>query len=267
MAFSPNMKNNIKEACKFANHFDAKLYLVHIGAYEVGKKEKLEKIIKELAYNKEIEIIFREGKPVPTLSKICDENQIDLLMLGALQRENLFKHYVGSVARKLTKKVKCSVLLLINKSDENFIRKHIVVNGLETSQSENTINRAFYVAQRLSSKKITIVEEIKDKEVKVDDDRSLRKATITHERRVHQENLRIKKIIETIPEAYKNSLEIKLQGIFGKSGYSIGHYARVVRSDLLITDNANRQSLLKKILANELDFLLSELPTNVLILK
>lgn len=261
------MKTNLREACKFANHFGAKLYVVHIGMEEKHKKDQLQQTIYELNYQGALEILFREGEPVNTLSLVCDENHIDLLMLGALQRENLFKHYLGSVARKLTKKVKCSVLLLIKHSEERSAHHHIVVNGLETNQSEDTINRAFYVANHLSTKKLTIVEEIKHTEVKVDDDRSQRRAAISHERKIHQENLRIKKIIETIPEEYKEVLEVKLQGIFGKSGYSIGHYARVVRSDLLITDNATRQSLLKKLLANELSFILSELPTNVLILK
>lgn len=261
------MKTNLREACRFANQFGAKLYVVHIGVEDAVKKQQLQETIDELKYEGELEILFKEGNPVQALSAICDEHQIDLLMLGALQRENLLKHYLGSVARKLTKKVNCSVLLLIKYSEENSAHHHIVINGLETDQSEDTINRAFYVANNLAAKKVTIVEEIKHKEDKVDDDRSQRRAAISHERKVHQENLRIQKIIDTIPEDYKNNLEMKLQGIFGKSGYSIGHYARVVRSDLLITDNAKRQSLLKKIVANELSFILSELPTNVLILK
>lgn len=267
VAFSPNMKANLSEACKFANYFNAKLYVVHIGKEEEAKKKSIQKVIYELDFNGELEVIFKEGKPVQTLSAICEKNKIDLLMLGALQRENLLKHYLGSVARKLTKKVSCSVLLLIKQTKNDEVHKHIVVNGLETDESENTIHRAFYVANSLSSKKVTIVEETKGKEVKVDDDRSLRRAAINHERKVHQENLRIQKIIDSVPEKYKVDLKVKLQGIYGKSGYSIGHYARVVRSDLLITDNAKRQTLLKKLLANELSFILSELPTNVLILK
>ncbi|MGY6648268.1 universal stress protein [Wenyingzhuangia sp. IMCC45574] len=266
-AFSPTLKNNLLEAFKFANYFNAKLYIVHIGTQDAYKKKLLLEVIDEIDHQVEVELLFKEGKPVKALSMVCVEQNIDLLMLGALQRENLFKHYVGSVARKLTKKVGCSVLLLIKQSEENRIHKHIVVNGLETAQSEETISSAFYVATSLSSRKVTIVEEIKSKGLKVDDDRSQRRVAISHERQAHQENLRVQKIIDTVPEEYKHGVEIKKQGIYGKSGYSIGHYARVVRSDLLITDTAKRQSLLKKMLANELSFLLSELPTNVLILK
>jgi len=267
VAFSPNLKANLIEACRFANYFKAKLYVVHIGKYESSKKDSLLQILDEFGFLGAIEFIFEEGDPVQVLSDICDKNKIDLLILGAVKREKLLKHYLGSVARKLTQKVSCSVLLVIRQSEEEISKQHIVVNGFETLQSQSTISTAFYVAKTLSSKKVTIVEEIKNNGVRVDDDRSLRRATITHERKVHQENLRIKKIIETVEQEYKNNIEIKLQGIFGKSGYSIGHYARVVRADLLIMDTARKQSFLKKMIANDLSFLLSELPTDVLILK
>ncbi|NIJ46515.1 hypothetical protein FHR24_003003 [Wenyingzhuangia heitensis] len=201
------------------------------------------------------------------MSKICEENKIDLLILGAVKREKLMKHYLGSVARKLTKKVKCSVLLIMNQSQKEIYKKHIVVNGLESEKSHETISTAFYVANSLSSKKITIVEEINNTEVKVDDDRSLRRAAINHERKTHQENLRVKKILKVIPKEFKEPIDIKLQGIFGKSGYSIGHYARVVRSELLIMHTPTHLNFVKKIVANDLSFILSELPTDVLIIK
>ena len=43
----------------------------------------------------------------------CKKEQIDLLVLGALQQENIFKYYVGSIAREVTRKAPCSILLLI----------------------------------------------------------------------------------------------------------------------------------------------------------
>lgn len=255
------------QACRFATYFKAKLYVVHIGEKDQQKENKFKAIVHEFGFSGEVVYLFKEGNPIKVLSSICDENQIDLLILGAVKRENLMKHYLGSVARKLTKKVNCSVLLLINQSQKEIFKKHIVVNGLESDRSHNTISTAFYVAQSLSSKKITIVEEIKNNEVKIDDDRSLRRAAINHERKTHQENLRVKKILNVLPVEFKNNIEIKLQGIFGKSSYSIGHYARVVRSDLLIMDTPKHQSFIKKIVANDLSFILSELPTDVLIIK
>lgn len=227
----------------------------------------LKTLVKEFGFGGDVEYVFKEGRPVNVLLEICNKKEIELLILGAVKREKFLKHYLGSIARKLTKKVNCSVLLLMNQSQKEISKKHIVVNGLETERAEDTIGTAFYVAKSLLSKKMTIVEEIKNEGLKVDDDRSLRRAAINHERKAHQEDLRVKKILETIPQEFKTDLEIKLQGVFGKSGYSIGHYARVVRSDLFIMDVPKKLSLLKRIVANDLSFILSELPTDVLIIK
>ena len=61
---------------------------------------------------------------------------------------------------------------------------------------------------------------------------------------------------------------VHLQNIFGTRGYSIGHYARVVRADLLIMNAAeNRKSFFERIFPKDLEHILSELPTDVLIIQ
>ena len=62
------------------------------------------------------EIIFKPGDPVSAILSAAKENSIDLLILGALKRENFLKYYVGSIARKITRQAQCSVLLLIGPS-------------------------------------------------------------------------------------------------------------------------------------------------------
>ena len=125
---------------------------------------------------------------------------------------------MGSIARKITREAKCSVLLLIKPSVERVPCEHIVVNGLKDPKTEQTITSAFYVAKQLKAQKITIVEEINQEEisVKVDDNKSLRRATIMKERIKLRENSRIKEIVKHIPENYTKDIIIKSQPIFGK---------------------------------------------------
>ena len=117
-------------------------------------------------------------KPYNVILDACDSKNIDLLILGALQHENMFQFYVGSIARKLTRKVSCSVLLLIKPSDVRVPCKHVVVNGLDAPDTPLAITDAFYVANALGAQQLTIVEEIRQSEihVTVEDDRSLKKS-------------------------------------------------------------------------------------------
>lgn len=270
VAFSPNLKANLFEAARLASLFKSKLILIHIGDESEEKKDVLNEILNTFNPDfKDYEVVFKPGNPVEVILSTSEEKGVDLLILGALQRENFLKYYVGSIARKITRKAKCSILLLIKPSVESIPCRHIVVNGLKDPKTKQTITSAFYVAKHLQAERITIVEEIKQNEitVKVDDDKSLRKATIFKERIKRREESRIKEIIEHIPEEYTSSISIKSQPIFGKQGYSIGHYAQISRADLLIMNAPTKMTFWDRLFPHDIEHILTELPTDVLIIQ
>ena len=267
IAFSPSLKPNLHEAIRLANMFGSQLIGIHVGDKSPEKDTKLKLILDNAPTLKnELKILWQKGKPVDVILSTIKNQNIDLLILGALQQENLFKYYVGSIARKLTREATCSVLLMIKPSIDRITCKHIVVNGLEDEKTEETIKTAFKVSNDLGCTKITIVEEISQAEldVKVNDDKTLRKANIIKERINTRENKRVKNILKDID---CSNISIKTQSIFGRRGYSIGHYALVKRADLLVMNAPKKLNLLDRIFPHDLEYILSELPTDVLIVK
>lgn len=267
IAFSPNLKANLFEAIRISNMFGAELIGVHVGEKSDKKEAQLQKLLSEApSLNSPLKTIWQKGKPVEVILKTSTKEQVDLLILGALQKENLYKYYVGSIARALTRKAPCSVLLLIKPSIERVPCKHIVVNGLKDEKTKETIKTAFKVGNYLDCKRITIVEEISQAEldIKVNDDSTLRKATLEKERIKKREDLRVEKILKEID--CKNTT-LKIQSIFGRRGYSIGHYARVKRADLLIMNAPIKTTFLDRIFPHDIEYILSELPTDLLIVK
>ena len=267
IAFSPNLKANLFEAIRISNMFDAELIGVHVGEKSIEKEEKLNKLLKEAPnLQTSFKTIWQKGKPVKVILDTCYQEQVDLLILGALQKENLYKYYVGSIARELTRNAPCSVLLMIKPSVIRVPCKHIVVNGLKNEKTEETIKTAFKVSKNLDCKRITIVEEISqaELEIKVNDDRSLRKATIAKERIKMREDSRVEKILQNID---CKDTTLKIQSIFGRRGYSIGHYAKVKRVDLLVMNAPTKTSIFDRIFLHDIEYILSELPTDLLIVK
>jgi nucleotide-binding universal stress UspA family protein len=267
IAFSPNLKANLFEAIRLANMLEAELVGVHVGEKSQEKEDQLSQLISETpTLNTPLKTVWQKGKPVDVILRTSVDQKIDLLILGALQQENLYKYYVGSVARELTRKATCSVLLLIKPSIERVPCKQIVVNGLKDKKTTETIQASFLISKALGCKRITIVEEISQKEVevKVSDDVSLRKATIEKEKLTRREDSRIQKILDDIDT---KDITIKMQSIFGKRGYSIGHYAKVKRADLLVMNAPTKTSILDRIFPHDIEYILTELPTDVLIVK
>lgn len=269
-AFSPTLEINILETTRIAHFFNAKLILLHVGEKTNEKLAILNSLLEKIEYRDDaIEVQWEEGKPVSVILESCTKFNIDLLVLGALQHENRYRFYVGSIARTLTRKVNCSVLLLIKPSAERLPCKHIVVNGLDAPETPVAILDAFYAANALGAQQITIVEEISQQEihVTVEDDRSLMKANIMKERLKHREESRVRKILKSLPEAFLQNIKIKTQSIFGKRGYTIGHYAEIVRADLLVMNAPKKTGLLDRIFRHDLEYILSDLPTDLLIIR
>ena len=270
-AFSPNLKANVFEALRLSNSLNGSLYFLHVGKKTHIKNTKLNDILNLSPIKpKNIIVIWKEGDAVKTIITQFKKNNIDLLLLGALQRENVLKFYLGSIARKITRKSPCSVLLLIKPSVEMVAKKHIVVNAFKSSQTIDTISSAFEYADKLKIPKITLVDEINQSEinVNVDDDISLKKATKKREEVTKKEELRISEIVKSIPSLLLKNKQVNSQSIFGTRGYSIGHYARVARADLLVINSEEkRMSLWSKLFPKDLEYILSEIPTDVLIVK
>lgn len=270
VAFSPNLKANICEVARLSTFLKATLVLIHVGEKSSDKEKQLQEFLAPFVKDElQYEFVFQNGDPVDVILSVSEAKKVDLLVLGAVQRENVLKYYVGSIARKITRKAKCSVLLLIKPSVERQPCEHVVVNGLEDPRTKKTISNAFYMASTIHANRITIVEEVSQDEiaVKVDDDKSLRKATIAKEIIRKRENNRVKEIIDEIPEAHKKNLAVKTQPIFGKRGYSIGHYAKVSRADLLVMNAAGKLNFWDRLFPHDIEHILTELPTDVLIIQ
>tara|TARA_B100001093_G_scaffold148536_1_gene141277 strand:+ start:111 stop:959 length:849 start_codon:yes stop_codon:yes gene_type:complete len=270
VAFSPNLQANVFEALRMSALFDASLVMVHVGEKTRSKEARLQKIIADFpGSTPEYTVLWKAGHPAEVLLRACEDEKADILILGALKREGLLKYYIGSVARKLTRKCHCDVLLLIKPSVERMPCSYAVVNGLAHEKTEKAIARAFYVLDSLGATRLTVVEEIPEDDVaiKVDDDRGLRKSTIVKERIKMREDSRVKKILMHIPDKLKRTINYDVQHIFGRRGYSIGHFARVKRADLLVMNAPSKLTLLDRLFPHDLEYILSDLPTDVLIVR
>ena len=269
-AFSPSLRANIFEVTRLASFFNSSLIFIHVGEKTTEKEISFKKLLDECPLKPErLNIRWIQGEPVKILVKACVDFSVDLLLLGALKREKVVAFYLGSIARKLTRKAPCSVLLMLNPSVERNPCKHIVVNGFDSPQTKDTVEASFYFGNTIKAQKITLVEEIDESlvNVTVDDDRSLRKATLKKEKINREEKIRVGDIVKKIPPLQKGNLKWETQSIFGRRGYSIGHYARIVRADLLIMNAQEDSTFLNRFFPKDLEHILAELPTDVLIIQ
>ena len=269
IAFSPNLKANVFETLRLGSLLNAKVILVHVGDKTQEKEQQVSEYCNVFPeFKKNVTVVWENGDPVEVITSACNEQQADLLILGAAKHKKTDKYHLGKIAKKIAKKAPCSLLLLIKPSVEIIPCRHIVVNGLEHPKTNHTIQASFEFASAIGSNKVTIVEEIAQNEVtiKADDDKSLEKSTLLQEQIIERETTRVSSMLNNIESSLKENISIKSQGIFGTRGYSIGHYAKIQRADLLVMNKPEKSTFWDKIFPQDIDYILSELPTDVLII-
>ena len=267
VSFSPRYKAVISEAARLSRLHRAKLILIHIGELTDLQTARLECCVEAFNIKKKYyKIITLSGIVVPTILKICKENIVDLLVLGALKKETVLQHYVGSIARKISRKAKCSVLLIPDPKERPLIFDKVVVSAVDSPKTPLTLATAVYVANIEDSKELFIVNEeyIPMFQSAYADSSTNTEIEEKKSNYITDCKQKVVEILNEIPGA--SSICTKQRVIFGKPGHSIQVFAKSKKPDLLIVNSTKKNSgILDRLFPHDLEYLLEDLPCNLLI--
>lgn len=269
LAFSPRLEANLCEGIRAAKFLNATLLLIHVGEKDSTKEKALNSLLEQHPFpNEQLEIVWKAGDPVEVINEVCVEKSVDLLVAGAAQNEGLLTYYIGSVARKLCRTAPCSLLLLLKPMVESNPFHSVIIDGKSCNAASDIIHSGVYFASAIGAQKVTVVEELDPKRVKYDtpDSSSMDEITKVRKQAVIEESDRIMSLVKQIPE-HKN-LQIRNQPIFGQAGYTIAHFAQSQRADLLVLNASEaRASVLSRFFVKGLEYILSDMPTNLLLVR
>lgn len=267
MAFSPRLEGVLGEAWKLASAFDAQLLLMHIGERTRTKESRLDEIFQRLGIDEsKVRIIWSDGDPVTTLLELCKLNIVDLLILGAMRKENVLRYYLGSVARSISRKAKCSVLLLTEPKPEGSLFKRMVVNSVESPKTIHTINTAIYFAENVCSKDILVVTEVHQPGLAMTmaDYGTAGETSKIKKEFTEEEASRMHAIVTRCRK--QGDIEITEKIIKGKPGFAIRQFAETKKADLLIINSPDvKYGIIDRIFTHDMEYILEDLPCNVLI--
>ena len=265
LAFSPRMESILAEAKKIADACNSKLVLIHVGTRTKEKEKALDNILFSTGIEeKKAKIIWTEGDVVDTILKLCKLNIVDLLILGALEKENILKFYLGSIARSISRKAKCSVLLLTKPSAQ--AKQKVIINaGADHPKTIHTINAAFYFAKNTGVKEVTLVHEVHSPAMAMAMAESSTAPEVTRIKKEYTEE-ETNKLHSMISKCDIGNLKINEKIIKGKPGYAIRQYAETKKADLLVINSPDTHlTFLDRIFTHDIEFILADLPCNVLI--
>ena len=267
ISLSSDMAADIEEILRVRDMLGGKLLLIHVGDDEKKSEEAIRKAIEACGGSiSSVELIWESGDEVEAVLKLAEEKHVDLILTGAQPREGLMRYYMGSIARRLMRKSNCSVMLLTNLSQHGRKYNRILVNGSDHPKTTQTIKTAVKLADQVEANELVIVEEVEPSrtETKIEATESLEKASSVRSRIENEQQLRIDAILGDATKGLEVSVQQKC--IFGKKGYSIGHYAETTSADLIVMNSPDTKlGFLDRVFTDDLEYILSELPCDLLI--
>lgn len=267
IAFSPRMEALICEAKRMKDLYGASLILIHIGQDSPEKRKSLDVLMDKYQVDRNnTTVIWKEGKPAKKIIQVCNQENVDLLIAGALKQEDVFTYYIGSIARKIIRKAKCSVLVLIKPSVELQRFDKVVINGTQQSQTPEIIRKGIKLCALEKSTQIFVVNEIKMYLLRMAtaSEESEAKAAIIKRQLVQDEINYVENILKDIDQG---DLKVTVKVTGGRWAVELAKFSEKIHADLLIVGGQENLNFLDRLFPHDLEDILSNLPCNVLIIN
>jgi nucleotide-binding universal stress UspA family protein len=268
VAFSPTAEAMLSELVRLARQFGAEVLLIHVGKHTPESEARMNEMLTRCNILREnVQVIWESGDPANVILDSCKKHQVDLLVTGALKKENLVQYYVGTIARKVLRKAGCSVLTIVNPSKDDKPYKNVVVNAEDSSYIREAISTACQFVPKDTGAWIHIVRELKlyGLTMAASDQYTEKEYDDVRQGLVRQEIQKVEEIMQRVPH---EGIRMNIKMVSGKSGFELTRFAERKNAELLVVGAPPRRfSLLDRLFPHDIEYILADLPCNLLVVR
>ena len=268
LTFSPTGKALLSEAKRLSELFETEIVFIHNGERTKETEVKIEILISSIGLNTSlVSIDWVKGDITDSIIKKSTEKNVDLLISGALEKENIFKQFFGSVARKIMQEAKCSTLILTSPSNNPKGFKKFFVSVEFSTLGEKTILTAFEFAMKENAEEFVLIRDIYAPALAltIQGGSSIEDLETHRKKWIDEEEEKLKVLIR---ELGLKGLNVKMKCLYGKEGWESSNYARSNKADIFVIPASTKKiRLIDKFFPHELVYTYEKLPTNLLIIR
>jgi nucleotide-binding universal stress UspA family protein len=253
--FSPRFRDVLAEAGRISDVFQIPLHLIHAAEESGDKVERFRDTLRSLELPEDAPIHFQPGQPSDAILKIQSEQQIDLLIAGALEQESVHRNFTGDVARALMREAPCDLILFVEPKEGGLLPEQLFVAIPDfTPFSRQVFQRSASFAERIGAKGLTLLHvqttfaEAKEKALGTDAPSS-------------QQSLEA-----FAAESPSTTVTIDTHLVRGNTGFTACEFIQSNGADLLILPSQIGERG-QPIFAPALDWIIQVIPTNVWVIR
>jgi nucleotide-binding universal stress UspA family protein len=234
IAFSPTAEAMLSETARVAQMFGAEVLLIHVGERTTDAESRMDEMIRRCNILRDnLTIVWGSGEPARVILDTCKKHHVDLVVTGALKKENLVQYYVGTIARKVLRKAACSVLTIVHPSKEEKPYKNVVVSAEDSTYIGEAIFTACKFVPKNTGAWVHIVRELKlyGLTMAASDQYTEEEYDDVRQGLVKQEIQKVEEIMQRISH---EGIRTNIKMVSGKSGFELPRFAERKNADLLV---------------------------------
>jgi nucleotide-binding universal stress UspA family protein len=261
---SPASAALLAESARIARLYDAELVALHVGEQTADKEARNLEVVSAAP---RFSARYLEGDPAKALERAAEEAGLDLLVFGALERENVLKRYAGSVARTLMRRAARSTLTLVDPANRPGPFRAVCVSVEFDARGERALLLAADLAKRESVERLCLVREIEAPgfAVAVQDAGSIAEAERVREEWLRDEREKTRLFAL---EAGLRADAFETVALFGGKGKEVAEYVKRSGADLLVVPApARKYCVLGRLFPHDVERLFEALPCSLLLVK
>lgn len=268
VSFSSSCEAIVSESVKIQAAFNAHINFIHVGSVSENNKAYLHGLVSKYHANpSKVEFTWLNGDPVEAILHQTKNDDTDLIIAGALEKQSIVKYIFGGVARQLSRKTSCSMLVLCEPNVFGSSYNHIVCEASDHPKTLNSIKAATVFATAFKASQIDLIQETNlSKQVLIRSNELLPEEANAIKEEIESEEY--KKIQDWLNKINCKHLKITTERIEGKPGFVITEFARNNRANLLVINGPDRPfNLLDRVFPHDIEFALADLPCNLLLVQ
>ena len=110
-AFSPRFEQVLAEAKRVRDRLGSELSLIYVGKKNAHTTTRFAEALAGMGLPSDSIIHYHQGSPADAILEAVRQNEVELIVAGALEKEVVLRPFLGNVARRLVREAKCSVFL------------------------------------------------------------------------------------------------------------------------------------------------------------
>lgn len=261
--FSPRFEQVLSEAKRIRDRFGSTLSLIYIGEQTDETTKKFGAIFNRLQLPNDSPVHYGHGDPAEGIMREIADNDVDLIVAGALEKEAVLHPFLGNVARRLLREAPCSVVLFTHPEAEPKPLRNIVFVANYSDHAQHAFKDTLKLAEAESTECLyairvyTTFDEVRASTFVANGDGTPRPLTF------EEEEAALEKFVLA---AGDTKVPIDARCIRGNTGFAASDFVKSVEADLLVVpvhkdENANER------LPNHLAWIADVIPCNLWLVR